>query len=595
MLSASPEKNGFNHGRLPLWSDANDDIDVIAFTPPGPSQPLGPSTNLGRCQWADDLWARLDPLNKDILIHNMEHFSWKDFFCGIDSRGQIAVQIETTINRHVATPIKVPKPFLHCDINPVRQKALSAIKPELQAIHRTSDVMDPLPDDIKHKIKIQNKDKVSCLVSKKFANRNLAAEINGFYEQNGVSECKTRCLNHHHWADCDVPLCHLHESLELQHGEVVEGGDLIPAVSAAVPCVDSSGMNSVAGGDGGTTFLASETFYAERAQAKEAFVWVECVKRQQVPQFREKLIPQGYFCRRMEIAGGMVGDTYERNRMGALALAPEYVMVDVLENFRIKCGSIPRFQIHNLWASTDEEQVDEMKELQQRRVHVPDTFSWDNTWTVQQRQHKVYYEQHIDSLVRCGFMSLSDSWHCVYDLDQNLAKKRGRIQYPRPNTPMKMLCILKHNQIVHHGTQKVLTSLDCGRAHCWPVTDEELETVGSIFPKGLKGLLTSGIFQHKDLVAAIGDGWHLRVQGTMLMWIMSIVVKKDSALKRSVPTDCSVEDDGDEFSCGMDVKKRRLRAQLSNGSSGYSSPRDAGSIMTITVVSSAACSTQQLP
>ena len=102
-------------------------------------------------------------------------------------------------------------------------------------------------------------------------------------------------------------------------------------------------MNQLLLGDAGRTYTVSACFLAEREYVpkREHVVYCECTEKWHPALLSEAYADSGHCVYTFPTCASDVGDVYGRARLGALAVSPDIVFAQPLEDFLQYCGSAP--------------------------------------------------------------------------------------------------------------------------------------------------------------------------------------------------------------------------------------------------------------
>ena len=230
-----------------------------------------------------------------------------------------------------------------------------------------------------------------------------------------------------------------------------------------------------------------------------------------------------------------------------------------------------------MWCASVAEHHAERSELQQKRVVVVDRdTTWHDPLLPSQKERLGNYIVGFQAMVASGVADPSDSFIC--DLDHNPWKwGTGAIKVTAGTC---VPSLIQHGRLYHSSFQRPLSTLERCRVHCWPVTSAEIDAVGCL--TDLQSMLLHQRVSHAQLTKMIGDSWHLRIQGMILMYAMASLELRDMKLRRMI----TVEFASTDFS--SPPCKRGRHAVDSDGITDpdVSTPGSVRSLMTVHVDSS---------
>lgn len=274
-LQASPEKLTADPARLwqqrvPLFGASKvPEVPTVQFEKPLVGV-VGPRSLSERLCWADNLWSRLSPLQRDVLVWNLQRVSsTSDSFCGMGSREQLTVQILKCVNAATGLGLDVrrARAFSVCESDPHKQAFLSTFG-QLQPVHATSDIMDRLGFDLKQQIRgLMNtaKSGQASATSKKFMNQRIKSLLESSYTCSAQKFAHAPCLHHRDLLQCPVsPVAAIPSATAETDNDICWGSeDVLRIRTAAPPCIDVSAMNAQQPGDAGPSFAATQCFLIE--------------------------------------------------------------------------------------------------------------------------------------------------------------------------------------------------------------------------------------------------------------------------------------------------------------------------------------------
>lgn len=547
-LQASPEKFNPNElwkDTLPLYDAGSGDREppVIVFRKPH-SPPMGPTSQLQRLQWPSQVWAKLSNDARARLVHNLKHVVWSsDYFCGMGSREQVIFQIiqfVRGVTNDQDLSVANCKAFMATENDPSKLDFLNKFDERCKPVHLATDIFQRLPLRVRCDVNgmLKSVKRGSTTAGRKLANRRVCEVIRDVYAQSQLqgSQMKTYCVRHPHLQGC--PVSARNAGPDDDSDVEFDGKDLITFSTAAPPCKDASLMNRGEGvGDAGRTVATTEIFLQEAARCSHDVYYVECTRRWSLALLRDVLLDHRVF--KVHLEGSMLGDRYNRLRLGGIALGPRVALTSPLEDFLEVVGQSvsDEITVGSFFCATKDEEAVELSEWRQRRS-VPrsqsDASFWD--WTeVLLESHKTRlasYEQLRVELVDAK--KLDAGADLVVDLDQNPQTGFGRYMSEQSS----FATLLRHGTLWSMKHRRPLLAVEMAKLHCWPTTSRDLAEVGGVVSIG--HLLQSASLSCNSLVQMLGDGWHLRVQGSFIMWLLSSLTRTSASIrvmKRAIDAD----------------------------------------------------------
>ena len=183
--------------------------------------------------------------------------------------------------------------------------------------------------------------------------------------------------------------------------ESSEDSFVLHGITAGVPCVDSTNMNSTQKkGEAGRTFVDTSIFCEERRLMKEHYIYIECDRNWNAHLLAMRLTESHRtYC--MTLSGKELGDTYDRPRLAVLALAHQFYIATDLSSFLERFGSVPVMRAFKFWASSEQEHAAELQEMMTKRVTPVDTaVEWSDVFLPSHRDNLKNYEAAFAQRVR---------------------------------------------------------------------------------------------------------------------------------------------------------------------------------------------------
>ena len=140
------------------------------------------------------------------------------------------------------------------------------------------------------------------------------------------------------------------------------------------------------------------------------------------------------------------------------------------------------------------------------------------------------YEEKIQAAIRQGRLLPGEG--VLFDLDQNPAAGRGRMVLMSVASKRVFLPKLIQLQMLWNTSANApLSSIDHLKAHGWPVEEEDKYIFGCC--TCWKTSIAQGKLSHKEIVRMMGDSWHIHFQVKWLMWLLSVLGRRECRLPPS--------------------------------------------------------------
>ena len=217
-------------------------------------------------------------------------------------------------------------------------------------------------------------------------------------------------------------------------------------------------------------------------------------------------------------------------RLAVVALGPRVTWTTPPEKFLHVCGYTLNegFTMRKFFSATEEELRHELVQLRRQRcvekpLDDPGFWCWEDILLPSQKTRFKHYCEDRLSMMRCGKLLGSDD--VIVDLDQNPAAGRGKVS---TDASQSFCTLITHGCLWHIQLARPLISVEACRVHCWLVGDWEMSSTPHVVD--MWKCLQDDVVTCKQMFAFQGDGLHLRVFGSWIMWMFANVGCRDAPL-----------------------------------------------------------------
>ena len=456
-------------------------------------------------------WSRMSDSRRRRLVRNLRDAVGSGYFGGMGGLGLVFNMICWEVNKHVPDDKKVyVKVNSECEYDPAKQKILASFYQSHRASHIFSNIFSRLPQDVQDEIGESTPTGPILKDAKLLSNRRIKRIISDAYRSRGA-ECNTsHCILHGRACPIDAP--RPENSPWRRHRVRIAAG--------GVPCVDQS-SHGLLEGEAGKAAGAHHAFFQDVKHRKYSVVFTECTYLWDAEPSAQE-VSDVYLGCECVLCPRMVGDAYSRKRrLVTLFNKDEARIAEPLDDYEDIFEAEAMFTFHELFNGSVLQHDIELASTLKRRVAPVDSRDWLDTLLPLERERRENYLLQNDRDVELA--KAVDGDPSVFDLENNPLTRPRRVFGSEHSTPM--FCLVSHGTLWNERLMRPMLLEEWLGCHMVPtfMCHASRGAPSLQLPCDFLALVEDGGIKASTLKSAVGNGWHIGVLASWVMFVLSSV------------------------------------------------------------------------